>query len=245
LFNLLPSVNFNWKQLSAQINQSVTAPSVNNLTPVPDSTNPFFIRYGNPYLKPAKRTSFYVNNFVFLQGSGTSFNFYANGNFTDNDVVLKRTVDKNGVQTTMPVNASGTVNFYGSVGFGKEFKRNQKFIFSFRFSPYMNFDRRKLIVNDNVSTATNYQIGPNLNLSFNWNDKVEMRPMYSPGISRTTYTDPGFRDLKVLTHYLENELIVRLPKKLVWETTLLTATTAKWLRACQKKTCCGMPPLHC
>ncbi len=220
LFHLLPSVNFNWKQLSAQINQSVSAPSINNLTPLPDSTNPFFIRYGNPNLKPAKRTSLYVNNFVFLQGSGTSFNFFANGSFTDDDVVLKKTVAKNGVQTTMPVNASGTVNFYGSVGFGKEFKRNQKFIFSFRFSPYVNFDRRKLIVNDNVSTATNFQVGPNLNLSFNWDDKVEMRPAYSPGISRTTYTDPSFQNLKVLTHYLENELIVRLPKKLVWETNI-------------------------
>ncbi len=220
LFNVLPSVSFNWKQLSAQINQSVMAPSVGNLTPIPDSTNPFYIRFGNPYLKPAKRTSFYLNNFVFMQGSGTSFNFFANGGFTDNDVVLKKTVAANGVQTTMPVNASGTVNFYGSIGYGKEFKRNQKFIFSFRFSPYMNFDRRKLIVNDNVSTATNFQFGPNLNVNLNWNDKVEMRPMYSPGISRTSYTDPNFKNLKVFTHYLENELIIRLPKKLVWETNI-------------------------
>ncbi|WP_121353871.1 outer membrane beta-barrel protein [Flavisolibacter nicotianae] len=218
LFNVLPSFQFSWKQLSAQVNQSVTAPSVSNLTPVPDSTNPFYIRYGNPYLKPAKRTSFYINNFIFLQGSSTSFNFFANGNFTDNDVVLKKTVAANGVQTTMPVNASGTVNFYGSVGYGKEFKNKQKFIFSFRFSPYVNYDRRKLIVNNNVSTASSLQFGPNFNLSFNWNDKVEMRPMYSPGISRTTYTDPGFKSLRAVTHYLENELIVRLPAKLVWET---------------------------
>ncbi|HEU4904145.1 MAG TPA: outer membrane beta-barrel protein [Flavisolibacter sp.] len=218
LFNLLPSLSFNWKQLSAQFNQSVTAPSVANLSPVPDSTNPFYIRYGNPYLKPAKRTSFYLNNFVFMQGSGTSFNFFVNGSFTDNDVVLKKTVAANGVQTTMPVNASGTVNFYGSVGYGKEFKNSQKFIFSFRFSPYVNYDRRKLIVNENVSTASSLQFGPNFNLSFNWNDKVEMRPMYSPGISRTSYTDPAFKNLKAVTHYLENELIVRFPAKLVWET---------------------------
>ena len=218
LFNVLPSLSFNWKQLSAQFNQSVTAPSVANLTPVPDSTNPFYIRYGNPYLKPAKRTSFYLNNFVFMQGSGTSFNFFVNGSFTDNDVVLKKTVSPNGVQTTTPVNASGTVNFYGSVGYGREFKNKQKFIFSFRFSPYVNYDRRKLIVNENVSTASSLQFGPNFNLSFNWNDKVEMRPLYSPGISRTTYTDPNFKNLKAITHYLENELIIRFPAKLVWET---------------------------
>lgn len=218
LFNILPSFSLNWKQLSMQVNQSVNAPSVSYLNPVPDSTNPFFIRYGNQNLKPAKRTSFYVNNFIFLQNSGTSFNFYANGNFTDNDVVLSRTIDQNGVQSTRPVNASGTVNFYVGVGFGKEFKNKQKFIFSFRVSPYMNYDRRKLIVNNNVSTATSMSIGPNVNFSLNWNDIIEMKPMYSPGISRTRYTDPTFKNLKVTTHYLENELIIRWPKKLVWET---------------------------
>jgi hypothetical protein len=218
LFNVLPSFSFNWKQLSAQISQTVTAPSISYLNPVPDSTNPFFIRFGNPNLKPAKRTSFYLNNFIFLQNSGTSFNVYASGNFTDNDVVLGRTIESNGVQTTRPVNASGTVNFYAGIGFGKEFKNKQKFIFSFRFSPYMNFDRRKLIINNNVSTATSFSFGPNVNLSLNWNDIIELKPMYSPGISRTRYTDPTFKNLQVVTHYVENELIIRWPKKIVWET---------------------------
>jgi hypothetical protein len=218
LFDVLPSFTLNWKQLSAQVNRSVTAPAISNLIPVPDSTNPFFIRYGNPDLKPARRTSFYVNNFNFLQGSGTSYNIYINGTFTDDDVVMSRTVLPNGVQVTKPVNASGSFNLYAGIGFGKEFKNQQKFIFSFRFSPYMNYDRRKLIVNNNVSTASTLGIGPNFNLSFNWNDKVELRPMYNPSINRTTYTDPSFKNIQAITHYLENELIVRLPAKLVWET---------------------------
>lgn len=220
LFDVLPSFSLNWKQLSAQINRSVTAPAISNLIPVPDSTNPFFIRYGNPDLKPARRTSFYVNNFNFLQGSGTSYNIYINGTFTDDDVVMSRTVLPNGVQVTKPVNASGSFNLYAGIGFGKEFKNQQKFIFSFRFSPYMNYDRRKLIVNNNVSTASTMGIGPNFNLSFNWNDKVEIRPMYNPSINRTTYTDPSFKNIQAITHYLENELIVRLPAKLVWETNI-------------------------
>lgn len=220
LFDVLPSFSLNWKQLSAQVNRSVTAPAISNLIPVPDSTNPFYIRYGNPELKPARRTSFYVSNFNFLQGSGTSYNIYINGTFTDDDVVMSRTVLSNGVQVTKPVNASGSFNLYAGIGFGKEFKNQQKFIFSFRFSPYVNYDRRKLIVNNNVSTASTLGIGPNFNLSFNWNDKVEMRPMYNPSINRTTYTDPSFKNIQAITHYLENELIVRLPAKLVWETNI-------------------------
>ena len=218
LFDVLPSFSFNWKQLSAQINQTVNAPSISHLNPVPDSTNPFYIRYGNPVLKPAKRTSFYLNNFIFLQNSGTSFNFYAGGGFTDNDVVLSKTIDPSGVQSTRPVNASGSINFNASIGYGKEFKNNPKFIFSFRVSPYINFDKRKLIVNKNVSTASSFSFGPSASFSLNWNDIIEMKPMYSPSVSRTRYTDPSYTNLKVITHYIEDELIIRWPKKIVWET---------------------------
>lgn len=220
LFHVLPNFSFNWKQLSAQYNQTVSAPSIGYLTPVPDSTNPFFIRYGNAYLKPAKRRSFYISNFNFFQGTGASYNFYLNGSFTDNDVVMSRIVDATGVQSVVPVNADGSINFHAGVGFGKEYKNKQKFIFSFRVSPYMNFDKRKLIVNENVSTATNVQFGPNFTLGLNWNDIIEFRPQFSPGINKTFYTDPSFKNIKAITQYFESELIVRWPKKLVWETNI-------------------------
>lgn len=218
LFNILPAFNFNWKQMSGNYSMMVTAPSVNYLSPVPDSTNPFFIRYGDPYLRPSKRHSIYANNFNFFQGTGASYNFYINGNIVNDDVILSRTIEPNGVQVVRPVNADGTVTFNVGVGFGKEFKNNPKFIYSFRISPNAYFDRRKLIVNNNVSRATTYQAGPNLTVSLNWNDVVEFRPQYSPSVSRTTYTDPYFKNIKAVTHYLENELIVRWPKNLVWET---------------------------
>lgn len=220
LFNVLPNFSFNWKQLSAQYNENVSAPSVSYLTPVPDSTNPFYIRYGNPYLKPAKRHSIYVSNFNFFQGTGTSYNFYINGSITDDDVVMSRTVEANGVQTVVPVNADESISFYAGVGFGKEYKNKQKFIFNFRINPSLSFDKQKLIVNKNVSTATTVRYGPTFNIGLNWNDIVEFRPQYSPSISRTTYTDPYFKNIKAITHYMENELIVRWPKKLIWETNL-------------------------
>jgi hypothetical protein len=220
LFNILPNFSLNWKQLSIQYNPSVTAPAITYMTPVPDSTNPFYIRYGNPFLKPAKRQSFYISNFNFFQGRTATFNFFANGSFINNDVIMNRTVDAKGVQTVVPVNGNGTVNLYAALGFGKEYKNKQKFIFSYRISPNINYNRSTLIVNNNVSTAKTIQYGPNLTIGLNWNDKVEFRPTYSPGFSRTTYTDPYFTNIKTVTQYLESELIVRMPKKLVWETNL-------------------------
>ena len=217
LFNILPSFQANWKQFSMNLNQSVSAPSIQYLIPVPDSTNPFFIRYGNPYLKATKRTSMYLSNFNFFQGTNTSINMYISGSYSDNDVVMSRTVASNGVQTVRPVNANGSANFYASVGFGKEFKNKQKFIFSFRVTPGFNFDKKKLIVNENRSTATTVFFSPAFNIGLNWNDVVEFRQQYSPTFNRARYTDPAFKNLKNFTHYSETELIVRWPKRWVWE----------------------------
>lgn len=228
LFNILPSASIQWKQLSGNYSMNVNAPSSSFLIPRRDSTNPFMTRVGNPYLRPAKQHNFYLSNFNFFQGSGASINLFVNGGFTNDDVIMKRTIDPNtGVQVDSAVNADGSVYFYSSVGFGKEFKNKQKFIFSFRFSPYANYNKRRLIVNERSSDASTFTFGPNLNVGLNWNDVIEFRPMYTPSFSKTTYSDPSFKDLKVVNHYMEGELIIRWPKKLVWETNVAYRYTSQ------------------
>ena len=123
------------------------------------------------------------------------------------------------------MNANGSVQFWAGVGFGKEYKNKQKFIFSFRVSPNFNYSQRKILVNNNETTATSFGFSPGVNIGLNWNDIVEFRPQYSPGFNRTTYNTTGFKNIKAITHYFETELIVRWPKKLVWETNVAYRNT--------------------
>lgn len=225
LFNLLPALSLNWKQVSVQYSQSVSLPSVQYLTPVADSTNPFYIVYGNPNLQPLKSHNLYINNFNYFAASGVNFNVYVNGSINNKDVVMKRTVQPNGVQTVVPVNADGSVYFQSGVSFGKQFKKNPKFIYSFRLSPFISIDKKKLIVNEIASTATNVRFSPRITLGFNWNDIIELNPAYSFSISRTAYSDAFFNNIKTVIHTADGELIVRWPKKLVWETNLLYSYT--------------------
>jgi hypothetical protein len=221
LFNILPGLSLNWKQLSVQYSQSVEVPSIEYLSPVPDSTNPFFIRYGNPGLKPARRNSLYINNFQFLQASSTSLNLYVNASMINNDVIMSRTVLPTGVQTTKAVNADGTINFSAGASVSKQFKKNPRFTYSLRLNPYFSFNKSKLIVNENLSTATTVRYSPQLTIGLNWNDIIEFNPLFRLGISRTSYSNDVFPAIKNVTHSAEGELIVRWPKKLVWETNLL------------------------
>lgn len=219
-FNILPSFTLTLNRMSANYSESVNAPAIAYLNPVPDSTDPYYIRYGAPNLKPGRKRSLNINNYNFLQSSGTSYNYYFNGSMTDNDVVYERIVRPNGVQEVHPVNANGSVNFYAGIGFGREFKNKQKFTFSFRLSPSVSYNRQKLIVNGISGTATTVQYGPSLNFGLNWNDVVEFRPSYNPNVSITHYKNADLNDIHVLTQYADGELVVRWPKKLVWESNL-------------------------
>ncbi|MGV3530262.1 MAG: outer membrane beta-barrel protein [Flavisolibacter sp.] len=221
LFDVLPSVSLQWKQLSGGYEMDVQAPNVNYLIPVPDSSNPYNIRLGNPYLSPSRQHFFYLYNFSFLQSSSSAINFWFNGNFTDNDVVMRRRIAANGVQVSDPVNVNGSLGMNGGVGFGREFKNNQKFIFSFRISPNFNYNRSKLLVNDLVGVASSFDFGPSFNIGLNWNDIVEFNPSFRPGFRTTKYRDVVLKDIMVNTQSLESELIIRWPKKLVWETNLM------------------------
>ena len=218
LVKLLPGLSFNRKQLSINYSENISVPNTRFLIPVPDSTNPLFIVYGNPYLRPSVSRSLYLSNFNFFQGTGSNLNYYVNGTLVDNDVITSRTVAANGVQTNRPVNAGGTVQLYGNIGYTKEFKNNRKFIYSVRFSPYASYNRQKIIVNNSSSYGSALQYGPSLLMRFNWHDVVEFNPQYSPGLSYTRYTDPVFKNLNTVTQYVETEFIVRFPRKLVWET---------------------------
>jgi hypothetical protein len=140
---------------------------------------------------------------------------------------MSRTVALTGVQTDRPVNADGSVQLSMGMGYGKEYKNKQKFIFSYRLSPNGSYNKRKLIVNNNESIAKTYSYGANLSIGLNWNDLIEFRPMYAPSVSQTTYTDPYFKNIKAVTHNMEGELIIRLPKKLVWETNVAYRNTTQ------------------
>ena len=220
LFNILPNFNINWNQLSINYNESFSPASTSNLIPVADISNPFFIRKGNPNLLPRHARSVNGHYYKFNPKSATNINFYINGQFINNDVISHRVIDANGVQTTTPVNADGSRNLNTSIGFGKEFKNKQQFIFSFRLGTWGSYNRTKLLVNNNSGYQTSMQFSPSAGFGLNWNDVVEIRPEYRISFSQTRYTDPAFTNLSIVTQNLETEVIVRTPKRVVWESNI-------------------------
>ena len=86
-------------------------PSITDLQPIVDYSNPLFIREGNPDLKPITVHTGYFSINYFNPGSFLGLFLYGNVYYQDNAVVYAQTVDENLVTYTRPVNVSGARNY--------------------------------------------------------------------------------------------------------------------------------------
>ena len=143
---------------------------------------------------------------------------YANASLTNNDIVQSITVDDHGLQTSMPVNANGSSNLYFNFNINKQYKNNQKFIFTWNLGGNYNFNRNKLLFNNISSWQSTSNFNSYGGISLNFNDKVEWNTSISQNYNFTRYTNDYFKQINIRSTWWDNELVVRWPKHIIWET---------------------------
>lgn len=215
---ILPALAIVYKQLNFNYGKEVVLPSYINLIPVNDNTNPYFISKGNAGLQPLERNTLSVNYYFNDTKKSLNAGGYVSASFTQHDIVQSITVDDRGIQTTMPVNANGSRNYNMNFNINKQYKNNQRFIFSWNTGNYLGYTHNKLLYNGETSWQTTVNYGHWVGSGLNWNDKVEWNISYSINYNFTDYTNPVFKPLKVTSHWLSNEIVVRWPKHIIWET---------------------------
>lgn len=216
--DILPSLGFMYKSLNLSYNRDVSLPSYIYLLPVSDNTNPFFITKGNTSLRPTQRDNLSVNYYFNDPKRSLNVSVYGNGGFSKNDVVQSITIDEKGVQTTMPVNANGSKNFYINYNLYKQYKNNQRFIFSWNTGANYNYNKNRLLYNGEQSWQTTWNMGQWAGIGLNWNDKFEWNSSVSFNYNFTRYSSTRFNRLNVQSRYWDNEWILRWPKHVIWET---------------------------
>lgn len=175
--DVLPHFRYTFKpSMSKRVNVSYQTssaqPSINDLQPVPDNTNPNRIQEGNPELRPNYVHSMNVgfNNWSALTGRYVYAGTYAsltNDAFSSSTQydIYGRTVSK-----TVNVDGNVTAYFYGGAGFpllGRKIELRPEINGSYnRFTSY-------ILGAENV--MNNYAITPGLNVDFSLlNDSLEI-----------------------------------------------------------------------
>jgi hypothetical protein len=216
----LPGLSVNWNGLNFNYSVNVQPAEISDVQPTPDNTNPLYINLGNPDLLPTKYHSLYLNYYKNIAPKMLSINAYFSGNFRQDGITRSRTVDEEGVQVTKPVNIDGQHSFYSNFFINKQYKVYQKLQLGIGGGYNLNYNRNFLIINARRGFVKTLGGGPQANINLNWKDKIEYNLSYNLNFSQSTYESPDFADIDVTTHYAQNELVVRWPKNIVWETSL-------------------------
>jgi hypothetical protein len=188
--NLFPTANFNYsfsKTQNLRFNYSgrTNQPSVSQLQPVTDNSDPLNIRLGNPNLNQRFTNNFrlFYNSFNIL----TQKIFFAtiNATFVSDDIQNSITVLNNGVQISQPVNLSGTYNILGFVNYGFPLRKPKS---NLNFGLNFNRNQSQSLVNGLSNYSRNTTLGQTISWSSNLKEKWDFNLTSSTTYNIASYT---------------------------------------------------------
>lgn len=169
VFNFTPTLDFRYtfsktSQLRINYRGRSTQPSMIDMLPITDNTDPLNIKVGNPGLKPTFTNSLMVFYNTFntekQRGIMAHLNFQNQLNSISNRRIYNETT---GGYTTTPENMNGNWSVFGIVGTNTALNNKKYTISTFTNANYQN--QVSYISNRNVTTDTDKNTMKNLSLS--------------------------------------------------------------------------------
>lgn len=223
-YNLLPNARFQYnfsrfKNIMLYYTTSTNQPSVSQLQPVPDNTNPLYVKLGNPNLKQEFSHALRLNASFVNPFKNRNFFVFLTYMETQNKIVNYDKINSIGVDSVMPVNVNGVYNFNGNLSFGfpVHFLKG-----SFDISSVGSYSRGKQYVATASSTEMNIiktiSVGPEARLDMNPTEKINITLNAGISYSRSKYTVQSTRNSKYLTKTYGAEFDWDLPKNFYFST---------------------------
>lgn len=212
--NFFPTANIRWKYTSSgnlylNYDGSTTQPSLSQIQPIANNTDPLNVVIGNPNLKPSFTHNFYFNfgDFKVL----TNRNIWGYGNFslTQNGFSNRDVIDSLGRRTYQTVNVDGNYNYY--VGFS--YSRKVSFLKAeFGFGPRISGNRNHNFVNGLANTTNSYNLGANFRINKYIEKKLDFYLGYNPKYNYSTSTINTSAKTNYWIHQIENYFSYKFTK---------------------------------
>lgn len=175
--NLLPALRWNYspgkgKRIRLNYTASVNAPSIEELQPVVDNSNPFNLTAGNPDLGAETAHNLRLNYSLFDMFTFTSFFASLNATYTSNKIGQSTTVDSLFRQLTIPVNVDQDFSLRAMAYFNTPIR---KLGIKFGVSPNISYNRAITLINgvenptDRLTSSGEFKVE---NRKKNWLDAV-------------------------------------------------------------------------
>lgn len=225
--NFFPSAAFGWQisqtnSININYNGNTQQPSIQQLQPIRDNSNPLYITLGNPDLQP----SFAHRGNANLQIQKPQNNAYIFAGITfftiSNQITQEVYYDSAARQIARPVNTNG--NYGGSFYFnyGRTWKK-KNFTARLNINPGANINRNTVLNNKIVNRATTYGFSQGINLQLQKENLFDLSPRYMIRYNDTKYSiEQNGQIASSITQNLGVDLNFYITKKLTIENSINT-----------------------
>ncbi|GAB4023614.1 TonB-dependent receptor domain-containing protein [Spirosoma koreense] len=220
--NLLPNALFTYKfskgqNLRINYRTRINAPSVNQLQPVPNNTNPLNIQLGNPDLQPEYSHTLSLNFNRFDPATFRNLFVFFNASRTDNKIVNSTVFSAAGAQTTRPVNTDGYYTLNGSLVWGKPVKFGTQKT-NLNLSTTATYNRGMSFINEKANLAKNFLIGQGVTLSSNFTEKLDLNLSGNINWQSAQYSLQPQQNTSYLNQSVTLDVYYQLPLRFTFST---------------------------
>lgn len=220
--NVTPSANLGYNfsktgSVSVFYNGRNQQPSIQQLQPVPDNSNPLYVNLGNPDLRP----SFFHNiNIQVRESKRNSYWFTGlTYNMTRNQIIYQSWFDDVGKQFSQPVNVNGNFGMSGNLQYSYTLKERDV---TLRMNLGSNgyFNRNNTFTNQTPVTANAYSFSQSIGLNFTYKQLLSIMPSFNVRFNKTRYSAESMQDAAFNTKTFSVSAFWNQPKWLILENNL-------------------------
>ncbi|MBS1564245.1 MAG: TonB-dependent receptor, partial [Bacteroidetes bacterium] len=218
--NLLPTLRFKYdftryRNLMINYQTLTNQPTMTQLQPVPDISDPLNIKEGNPDLKQEFTHSVQLNF--------TSVNPFRNKNFfaffnlmeTQNKIVNYDVIDTLGVKRTRPVNVDGVFVATGTFSLGLPIRFIKGNV---NFRTNMTYNKSKQFVNKAPNTISTTSIGPEVRFDIYPSDKIDFSLSAGLNYYKSDYSLQPSLNTNYISQQFEGDFNWQLPAHFFFNT---------------------------
>jgi outer membrane receptor protein involved in Fe transport len=173
--NLLPAAHFNYdfssfKHLRVDYETSMQEPTIQQLQPVVDNSDPLNIYVGNPRLVPAYVHRVSTNYTAFNPAKFVNFFSFINASYMKNAIVNSQSTDPaTFARTTRPVNVSSSKSLNANFNGGFPIKKLNS---RFNVGPTVSISESITVLNDQENTVRNKTLGGTVRYNFTYKEFI-------------------------------------------------------------------------
>jgi outer membrane receptor protein involved in Fe transport len=212
--NILPTfrMQYNFSQTS-NINftyeTNIQEPSITQLQPVVDNSNPLNISLGNPDLKPEYQHRLRLRYGRFNPATFQNFFGFVSLDYAQNDISYAQSTDSLFVRTSQPINVDYgyRVNSFLNYGF-----RIKALSLRVRFNGGLTYNKSNSLVNTQENFTTQWAPRAGVNFNYLYKDLIDLSFDANLRYTSTEYSLPTSQGQEFYTQIYSASAFFRLPK---------------------------------